>query len=127
VKVPEYVVISPEKITVDLIENEENLEVRRIMIDQYDRPYAGKYLEDSDSVLVDADIDQYGRAVELYRKEIKNDEPIIMIKVHNSSLEPDGTRKIFFIEVPPETTTALGGQAWTCYETEETYNPLIET
>jgi len=127
VRIPEYVVKFPEKITIELIEIEENSEIKRVMIDQYDRDFIGRYLQDSGAKLIDVDIDQYGRPLELYIKYLKNDEAIVMVKVQNSSLEPDGSRKNYFLRVPPHINKAKEAVAWTFEETIQTYKPAIET
>lgn len=81
------------------IENEENVEVRRVMIDLYGQ---AKFLIDSHATLVHKD--DFG---ELYRKEIKGEtEPMMMVKVVNSTQEPDGSYKDYFIRVDPN---AYGG------------------
>jgi hypothetical protein len=38
----------------------------------------------------------------LYRKDIDNDESLVMVKVVNSSPEPDGTFRDYFLRVHPE-------------------------
>ena len=96
--VERYVVENPEKITVADIESEKNLEVRRVKIDQYGQ---SRYLNDSGAVVVNSD--DFGV---LYRKELPGDEPLMMVKVVNSTMEPDGTFKDYFIRVDPN---AYGG------------------
>lgn len=122
VRLPEYVIANPELITVDKIENEDNLEIKRVMIDQYDNGNPGRYLMDSGAVLEQED--KYGK---LYRKVIPGDEDMVMVKVVNSTAEPDGTFNEYFLSVPPECKTAHEAVAWTFEETAATYNPQIET
>lgn len=98
VRVPAYVVDNPKKLTVDIIESETNLEVRRVMIDAYGRE---KFILDSKSQVVHTD--DYGV---LYRKELAGDEPLMMVKVVNSTPEPDGSFKDYFIRCDPN---AYGG------------------
>jgi hypothetical protein len=98
VKVKPYIVDNPEKITTDLINSETNIEVKRIMIDQYGQ---GRYLEDSKATVVNQD--DYGT---LYHLPVDGDEDIWMVKVVNSTAEPDGTFKDYFLRVQPN---AYGG------------------
>ena len=51
--VPSWVVLTPEKITVEEIKKEENAEVRRIMIDRFGR---AKYLSETKAKLLHADV-----------------------------------------------------------------------
>ena len=94
VRVPEHVVAHPETITVREIDSEPNLEIRRVMITRYGQ---SRYLRDSGATLIHED--DWGT---LYRKEIPNDEPLIMVKVVNSMPEPDGSYREFFLRVDPE-------------------------
>jgi hypothetical protein len=50
---------------------------------------------------------------ELYRQELIGDEPIVMVRVTNSTPEPDGHLKKYFLRVPPDITTARQAVAWT--------------
>jgi hypothetical protein len=94
VNVEKYVIESPEKITVDDIEKETNAEVRRVKITRYGQD---RYLLDSHAEKIHQD--EFGV---LYRKEIKDDEPLVMVKVVNSTPEPDGSFKDYFLRVDPE-------------------------
>ena len=94
VLVPAFVVVKPEWITVKHIETETNAEVRRVMIERYGQ---AKYLIDSGAKELHRD--DWGI---LYRKEIPNDEPLVMVKVVNSTPEPDGHFKDYFLRVQPE-------------------------
>jgi hypothetical protein len=98
VRVPAHVIVQPEKLTVEQIESETNLEVRRVMVDTYGRE---KFILDSKSEIVHTD--DFGT---LYRKNLQDDEPLMMVKVVNSTPEPDGSFKDYFIRVDPN---AYGG------------------
>ena len=98
VRVPAHVVLEPEKLTVDQIEKESNLEVRRVMINLYGQE---RFILDSKSEIVHTD--DFGT---LYKKELPGDEPLMLVKVTNSTAEADGTYKDYFIRVSP---TAYGG------------------
>jgi hypothetical protein len=49
------------------------------------------------------------------------------VKVKNSTAEPDGTFKDYFIRVPPITKTPQEGIAWTFGLDGKTYAPEIQT
>ena len=80
------------------IENERNIEIRRVKINRYGQE---RYLLDSDARIVAED--DFGI---LYRKTFFDDEPLMMVKVVNSTPEPDGTFKDYFLRVDPN---AYGG------------------
>lgn len=83
VRVPEMVVEHPEKITVEIIDAERNAEVRRVMIDLYG---PSRYFLDAGATIVDRD--EYGV---LLRREVPGDEPVVMVRVLNSTPEAEGT------------------------------------
>lgn len=114
------IVERPETITCDEIEHADNSEVRRVMIERYGE---ARYLQDSGAILVHED--DFGS---LYRKELPNDEALVMVKVVNSTAEPDGTYKDYFLRVPPDIGTAKEAVAWTFgYDNVDDYDPSIET
>jgi hypothetical protein len=102
VKVPEFVVMNPETITVSMIEQEENTEVRRIMTQQYGYE---KYLIDSGAEVVHELPENYLikglQTAKLLVKERKDDTPVVMVDCLNSTAEPDGTVKRYMIRVEP--------------------------
>ncbi len=92
-RVPDEIIEHPEKLTVSQIDNEQNAEIRRCMIEIYGQD---RYLIDGKAKIISSD--GYGT---LYRKKIKNDEDLVMVKVINSTPEIDGTYKDYFLRVPP--------------------------
>ena len=80
------------------IDSEKNAEVRRVMIELYGQ---AKYILDSNAKEIHSD--EFGT---LYQKELAEDEPMMMVKVVNSTQEPDGTFKDYWIRVDPK---AYGG------------------
>jgi hypothetical protein len=54
-------------------------------------------------------------------------EPIVMVEVRNSTPEPDGTFKTYFLRVPPDTRTPRAGIAWTFEMAAEEYEPAAQT
>lgn len=127
VRVPAYIINTPEQITVKKIEEEENTEIRRVMIDQYDREFKGKYIQDSGAKIISKDTDKFGRERILYSKDIPNDEPLTMVKVINSTPEPDGKYKEYFLRVPPTMKTPEEAVAWTFGKEKDDYLPSVET
>jgi len=89
-----HIIETPESITVQEIGAETNAEVRRVMIERYGQV---RYIQDSGAVKIHED--DYGV---LYSKEVKDDEPILMVKVVNSTPELDGSYKDYWLRVNPE-------------------------
>lgn len=54
-------------------------------------------------------------------------EPMVLVEVRNSTAEPDGTFKTYFLRVPPDTRSPREGIAWTFAMTEEEYEPMVQT
>jgi hypothetical protein len=100
VMVPSYAVTHPEWITVDEIEHETNAEVRRVLIERYGQQ---RYLLDAGAKEIHRD-----RFGVLYSKEIDGDEPLVMVRVLNSTPEPDGslTRDEAMAAFGPDAATA---------------------
>lgn len=129
VNVPKKVV--DRKFTVKDIEDEQNVEVRRVMLEFYGQE---KFLQETNAEEVHTD--EFGT---LYRKELSNDEPLMMVKVVNSTAEPDGTYKDYFIRVDPnaygglKTARAAVASTWRdtdgsmIFEKPEDYDCSIET
>lgn len=94
VYVPAYVVEHPECITVDKIHAERNGEIRRIMTDRYG---LSRYVRDAKFDVVDADIDPLGQTWRLLRNG-----QIMVIELVNSTVDADGTRRVYHKSVHPE-------------------------
>ncbi len=88
------------------IGDETNIERRRVMIERYGME---KYLKDSGAKPVSSD--ECGRLFRL-RPRLR-DEPIQIVEVKNSTPEPDGSYKLYYLRVPPEIETAREAVAWT--------------
>jgi hypothetical protein len=56
-----------------------------------------------------------------------NDEDLVMVKVVNSTAEPDGSFKDYYIRVPPNTRSARGAVAWSFGKEENEYDPAVQT
>ena len=109
VPVPADIIEDRASITVARIDAEANAEVRRVMIDLYDPK---RYLADSGATVIQelpADHPIVGlRTARLLRKEVEDDEPIVMVDLLNSTAEPDGSVKRYQLRVDPQ---AYGGEA----------------
>lgn len=117
--VPRHIIEQPEDITIEMIDRERNIEIRTILIDRYG---ISKFLEDSGARVIQQD--EYGT---LFERHFTNDEPLLVVMVKNSTPEPDGTYKHYFLRVPPTTLTAKAGIAWTFSLSEDEYDPNIQT
>jgi hypothetical protein len=119
VRVEDYVIEHPERITVADIETERNAEVRRVKIERYG---LARYLADSGAREIHRD--DYGV---LYRREVPDEEPLVVVKVLNATPEADGSFKDYFLRVPPAMKTAREAVAWTFGKTSDDYGPEQET
>ncbi len=117
--VTQQIVEHPETLTIPRIVDESNVELRRLMIQRYGE---GKFLIDSQADLIHED-----ECGALFRKEMRDDEPLQMVRVKNSTPEPDGSYKHYFLRVPPDITTARAGVAWTFGFSPDEYDPSIES
>jgi len=112
-------ILQPESITVDEIENTRNLELRRVLIERYG---PARYLQESGAKEIQSD--SFGT---LYKRELEGDEALVMVKVINSTPEPDGSYREYFLRVPPDMETAKQAVAWTFGLQEGEYEPLAES
>lgn len=117
--VPAFFIEEPDQINIERIDAERNIELRTILIDRYG---ISRFLEDSGARVIQQD--QYGT---LFQRTFRNDEPLLVVMVKNSTPEPDGTYKHYFLRVPPDTLTAKAGIAWTFGLNEAEYEPDIQT
>lgn len=117
VRVTEQIVMSPATLTKEQITAETNSEVKRVMIERIG--YA-KYLEMTNAVLVHQDNDpNTGSPRKLW--EFASPE-LLVVQVLNSTPEPDGSIRSYFLSVHPECRPLLGdtqddlgpAQALTC-------------
>lgn len=76
------------------IDSEENAELRRVLIDLYGLK---RYIKDSNAKKIHED--DFGT---LYLKAQDDDEDILIVKVVNSTAEPDGSFKDYFLRVDPK-------------------------
>jgi hypothetical protein len=112
-------VVPLESITISGIESEANVEERRVMIERYGLE---QYLVDAKAEEIHRD--DFGI---LYRKGSIHDELLVMVKVVNSTPEPDGSFKDYFLRVPPTMERARQAVAWTFGKEEMDYAPAFQT
>ncbi|MEV5434364.1 DUF6745 domain-containing protein [Streptomyces sp. NPDC052701] len=106
-------------LTPERIRSEENAELRRVMLEHYGYD---RYLADSGARPLHRD-----ETGTLWRIDLPDDEPVVMVEVLNSTPEPDGTRRTYWLRVPPSTRTAKAGVAWTFGLQADVYAPVRET
>lgn len=119
VRIPDFVITNPERIKLDDINKETNTEVRRVMLEKYGFE---KYLKNSKATLRAQD--SFGK---LWEVPVPMDEPLVMVEVLNSTPEPDGSIKTYFLRVPPDTRTTQAGLAWTFGLNEREYVPVFQS
>jgi hypothetical protein len=117
--VPEYVILLPEGLDFEMINAEPNAEVRRVLIERFG---LDNYLKRGEVIKIHQD-----PCGILYRMNLKGDEPILVVRVINSTAEPDGIFKEYFLRVPPNIMRARQAVAWTFGLSEEEYTPKAET
>ena len=121
------VVMEPEGITAAAIDEERNVERRRVLIERFGPE---RLVREGGAMLIHED--ETGR---LWRRDVdageppwrRRDEPVVLVEVINSTPEPDGTRRTYFLRVPPITQTARQGVAWTFGLGEVEYRPSLES
>ena len=100
-RVPGWILEHPGRISAAKIDAETNTEVRRVMIHKYG---ADRYVQEGGAAEIHRD-----RFGVLYRREVPDDEPIVMVRVKNSTPEPDGTTKEYWLRVDPNLRPLLPG------------------
>ncbi|MER6500400.1 DUF6745 domain-containing protein [Streptomyces sp. NPDC001455] len=101
------------------IREEENAELRRVMLEFYGYD---RYLTESGAEPVHRD-----ETGVLWRIALDGDEDVVMVEVVNSTPEPDGTHRTYWLRVPPGTRTAKDGVAWTFGLSADVYAPVRQT
>jgi hypothetical protein len=105
---------NPIKLSSSSILEEENTEVKRELINK-------KGMDNFISELSPEVIDENILGI-LLKVEIKNDEPIMLLRVKDCS-----TDREYFLRVPPDIKNVKEGLAWSFDLEENEYNPIIET
>jgi len=117
-RLPEYVIENPEKISAYRIDSHGDDAVRRIMIEKYGLKY---WLE------LGAQVRHEDETGVLYHLERTDGRSETVVKVTNSTPEPDGRFKDYVLRVPPDVMTARDAVAWTFNLSGSGYAPVYET
>ncbi|MDL4775095.1 MULTISPECIES: DUF6745 domain-containing protein [Thermomonosporaceae] len=117
--IPADFVASLAEIDAARIAGEPNSELRRVMLEifGYDR-----YLAETGARPLHRD-----ETGVLWSIDLPGDEPVVMVEVVNSTPEPDGSYRTYYLRVPPDTRTARAGVAWTFGVPEADYQPEKQT
>jgi len=119
-RVARRVIADPETLDPATVLLEPNVEVRRVMIERigYQRLFRGLRMKPVAK-------DKTGR---LWRVDLPfPDEPIVVVEVENATKERDGSRKRYFLRVPPDIRTACDAVAWTFGIGPDNYQPSVQT
>lgn len=125
VEIDDRIAWTPEKIKIQDIWDEFNLEKRRVMIDRmgYDR-----FFRDANAELLDIDEDTGGER-QLLRVELpatnqwRREEPVVCLAVSCPS-----TDRRYLLRVPPHITNCHAGAAWLAgFDDPKLYAPIKET
>ena len=115
VKVTEQIIEQPDTLDAKQIINEPNAEVRRVMIE---RLGLDLFLTHAKAQPIHTDDHRA-----LYKIPMKNDEPIVAVKVRCPS-----TGQIYFLRVPPQIDRCDKAVAWSFgFNNVRDYHPAIET
>ncbi|GGS38397.1 DUF6745 domain-containing protein [Streptomyces badius] len=117
--VPAAFLAELSSLTPERIRAEENAELRRVMLEYYGYD---RYLTESGAEPVHRD-----ETGILWRIALDGDEDVVMVEVVNSTPEPDGTYRTYWLRVPPTTRTAKDGVAWTFGLEGAAYAPVRQT
>ena len=118
-RVPAWIIAHPERLTPRRILDEPNAEIRRVMFAQYGEE---RFIRDLGALPMHSDA--YG---DLYRVDVPGDEPLVMVRVVNSTPEADGSAKGYWLRVDPSLTEARAAVAWTFGLKAHEYAPSVET
>ncbi len=119
VVVTPQIAFAPETLTGEVILAERNTEVRRIMIERVGREH---FLRSVNAAVLDTDRDRGGER-RLYRVDLPNDEPLVLVSLHCPS-----TGRHYLVRVPPTMTSCHAAVAWTAgFDDPKLYAPVAET
>lgn len=123
IPVDKKIILEPDSLTVEEIDAIQNVEVRRVVLERFGLE---NYFLAGKTTILDDD-PEFGTLLVRETSSPFEDQPIFMLRVFNSPDEPDGTRKVYLLRVPPFATTARQAVAWTFGLSAEEYNPDLET
>lgn len=127
VRVPKHFCTQPDAITCNEIRSYTNAEVARIAVAIYGEE---KYVRDSGMQCVAKDecgelfmLDLFGERDPSFG--VRRD--VCFVRVINSTVNPDGSRDVYFLRVPPSMKTPREAVAWTFGLAADQYTPLRQT
>jgi hypothetical protein len=106
VAVPAWFIEEPDRLTLARIRDTSNAEVRRCMMERFG---VERFVRDAGAQLIGAD--RYGRLWSI--PFAGGQQPYVVVEVENGTREPDGTRRHYFLRVPPTMRSAHEAVAWT--------------
>jgi Domain of unknown function (DUF6745) len=125
------IVVAPRlalgEFTIGDIHSTKNVELRRLLVEIYERGAPGRYVRDAGAHVVDADVDALGHPRRLLRIDQPGDEPYVAVEVTNSTEEPAGYHRRYTLRVPPTIETCREAVAWTFGLAAHDYAPEFET
>ncbi|MFI6481930.1 DUF6745 domain-containing protein [Nonomuraea sp. NPDC050663] len=117
--VPQEFGRSMADLSADRISQEGNAELRRVMLESFG---FDRYIAEAGAKRMHSDATGV-----LWHAEFADDEPLVMVEVLNSTPEPDGSTRTYFLRVPPWVRTAREGVAWTFGLSSDDYAPQQQT
>ena len=117
VEVPADIIEDAESVTISRIDREADAFVRRCMIEIMTPQ---RFLANGGASFVTQD-----ETGILWRKTWWNGDTWAAVEVVNGTPEPDGTRRHYVLQVPPEMPTAMSAVAWTYGMSERQYANLL--
>lgn len=124
VRIPPHFFTQPEKVTLKEVLQHTNSEVRYVGMKVIGLE---KIMGLPETLLIHKDVDQFGKERILFEIPKVFTVPCLYLKVVNSTEEPDGTFKNYFLCVPPTMKTCLEAVAWTNYMKADEYQPSQES
>ena len=95
----------PARLTVTRIDGERNAEIRRLLLERYDLGTPGRFVADSGAKCIDDD-PRWGK---LYRRPMPMGPDLLQVRVENPTVEPDGSRRVYWLGVDAACRPALPG------------------
>ena len=119
VVVPDRIAFNPETITVNEILNEQNVEMRRLLLERVGREW---FYENARAEVLDTDTD-VGGPRRLLRVPFDRGEDFVCVEVRCPS-----TARKYLLRVPPQTNSCAQAAAWLAgYQNTRHYHPVVET
>jgi hypothetical protein len=121
--IPRAYIEKPKELKVEDIISNSNTEVRYVGLKLYGFE---RLLEEKRMQVVNED-PKTGYKLLRFNFKDGNEDPYTVVRVINSTAEPDGEFKVYYLTVPPDMKTAKQAVAWTFRMDEKDYAPSQET